>query len=143
MDAERLARLAETFMARAEVPVARGAHGEHAEKTIDARKYVLSMAPAEPALAEKLGAALEWGPPGQPPAMLVVRVLAGGDGSVRPSELVRALGFVKSEIARLGLMGITSDGAVFDPLDPPLAAPRADAHPDVPSAAGSADETHA
>ncbi len=135
MDVDRLARLAEAFMARGEAPVVRSAHGDHASRTIDVRKYVLSIAPADEAMAQKLALALEWGDPNAaPPAMLVARVYAAADGSARPSELVTALGFGRAEIARLGLVGLTASGEAYDPLDPPPVAHVAPAVARVPVA---------
>ncbi len=120
MDGARLARIADEFMGRSEVRMARAAHGDHAGKTIDARRYVLSLAPADEEVAARLALALEWGDPGgPPPPMLIARVLAGGDGSVRPSELVSAFGFGRAEVARLGLVGLDAKDQAFDPLDPP------------------------
>jgi len=122
MDRERLGRVADAFLARPSTLVARASHGDHAARTIDARPYVVSLTPADDEAAARLALALEWGDPGAPPPpMLIARVLAGGDGSVRPSELATALGFVRAEVARLGLVGLDASGGAYDPLDPPAA----------------------
>jgi radical SAM-linked protein len=101
-----LGAAAAAFLARSEAPVTRGE-----ERIVDARKFVLDLQVIED---EKLARALEW----EPRALLRGRVSTSAEGSVKPSELLRAIGLgEEATIARLALIGI-SDGREFDPLCP-------------------------
>jgi radical SAM family uncharacterized protein/radical SAM-linked protein len=127
LDVERLARVADTFMARERAPHFRPAYGDHAAREIDVRAHVSALAPCDPAEAPALARALDLdlgAHPDAAPPLLIARVAAGGQGSVRPGELCAALGFAGAHVARLGLVGSDAAGERIDPLsDAALAAP--------------------
>lgn len=103
-DDARLARIATTFLARSEAPVAR----EHKGKTIDVRALVEEVDVISGDAAARLCGALDWteGP------LLRARVRATAEGSAKPAEVARALGVWGHEdprathamVARLGVV---------------------------------------
>jgi radical SAM family uncharacterized protein/radical SAM-linked protein len=79
------------FLARERAEVPRG------EAIVDARAAVLSLRVVDPSGVAR---ALDW--PDRP--VLEARVRLGAEGSIKPSELARALDLGEVEIARLGLV---------------------------------------
>lgn len=109
-----LALLAQTYLARDAAPVERG------DKIIDTRRFVLALEPVADEDARRFCDALGW----EPGPLLRGRVIVGPNGSVRPTELARAVGLDGADLARLGCVGLSADGSAYDPLSPPPVVPR-------------------
>jgi radical SAM family uncharacterized protein len=96
-DAVRLERLCETFRNKTEVNVARG------ERTVNVRSLVIDLSVIDGDAATTLRNALDW-PNDQATqdsaAVVRVRVHATADGSVKPSEVAKALGIWGSDDPR-------------------------------------------
>jgi radical SAM family uncharacterized protein/radical SAM-linked protein len=93
-DAARLARIAQTFVAKTTAPILRTGH--KGEKTIDVRALVAEVDVIADEASEKLCAALDW--PSSP--LLRVRVRSTAEGSAKPAEIARALGVWGSDDPR-------------------------------------------
>ncbi len=89
-DSARLRRIAERFLATAEVLVARK------DKQIDVRALVQHLEVLEPEQAAGLCTALDW----SPGALLRARIEVCPDGSAKPIEVARALGVYGAEDPR-------------------------------------------
>lgn len=108
-DQARLARIAQSFIAKASAPIVRTGH--KGEKTIDVRTLVSEVDVISDEASEKLCAALDW--PAAP--LLRVRVRSTAEGSAKPAEIARALGVWGSDdprgthahVARLSLVAAT------------------------------------
>ncbi len=104
----RLQRLCDAFMQKTSVHVARG------ERTVDVRSLVIDVSVIDGDAATKLRAALDW-PTDQVVPLIRARVSATADGSVKPSEVAKALTIngpddLRAEhalVARLGV--VTTD----------------------------------
>jgi hypothetical protein len=93
-DANRLARIAQTFIAKTTAPIVRTSH--KGEKTIDVRALVAEVDVIADEASERLCAALDW--PSSP--LLRVRVRSTAEGSAKPAEIARALGVWGSDDPR-------------------------------------------
>jgi radical SAM family uncharacterized protein/radical SAM-linked protein len=93
-DANRLARIAQTFIAKTTAPIVRTSH--KGEKTVDVRALVAEVDVIADEASERLCAALDW--PSSP--LLRVRVRSTAEGSAKPAEIARALGVWGSDDPR-------------------------------------------
>ncbi len=123
-DAARLERIAAALLARPHAHVARG------DKQVDVRAFVRELDVIDGDAARRLCAALDW--PDAP--LLRARVQATSDGSVKPSEVARALGVwgpdnpraTHALVARLGVVAGAEalPGALIATGSPAVPAPR-------------------
>jgi radical SAM family uncharacterized protein/radical SAM-linked protein len=103
-DAARLSRIAQAFLAKSSVNVARK------DRTVDVRALVTDVDVLDGDAARAIAAALDW--PAGP--LLRLRVRATAEGSAKPAELARALGVWGSDdpraphalVARLGVVEV-------------------------------------
>ena len=124
-DAARLQRLCDAFMQKNSVHVDRG------ERTVDVRALVIEVSVIDGDAATRLRAALDW-PTDRVVPLLRARVSATADGSVKPSEVAKALTIwgpddLRAEhalVARLGV--VTNDELRWNQHGRQHAAPRSE-----------------
>jgi len=112
VDERTLQQAADALLAEERLLVERG------NKSIDVRALVEAIAVVDADATASLGRALDWPPVG---AALRVRVIAGNDGSAKPSEVARALGWDDGLVARLGFPGVCPDDADSQAVAAPAA----------------------
>ncbi|HPH66233.1 MAG TPA: TIGR03960 family B12-binding radical SAM protein [Kofleriaceae bacterium] len=106
-DAARLQRLADAFLQKTSIVIERG------ERTVDVRSMVSEVSVIDGDAAMALRAALDW-PSDRVVPLIRARVSATADGSVKPSELAKALSIwgnddLRAEHALMARLGVVTN----------------------------------